>query len=362
MLDFCNDITARNLLDKLGISEKLNQAGVTEVLINRPGELFIEDSSGFNRFGNDKLALDELKQLGNALCVFNGKALNGKHPIHSVTLPDGERGHIMMPPSCEEGTMVFAFRKPSNTRFSLDDYLRTGRLNGFVDVSKHGVVAESSIEIDGRLMRDVCDKMKLPHDVRLADWQYQMLEHKANGDLNAFFQLAIQHKLNICMVGGTGSGKTTFTKALADMIPRETRILTIEDTHELSLPNHPNHAHLFYKEHITAKMIIAACMRLKPDRIFLTELRGDEAWDYLSALNTGHPGGLTSVHANDARSVHYRIAQLAKESATGQTMDYDYILNTVRSTIDVVCFFDRTYMTELYYDPVEKFYAMSGRA
>ena len=80
MLDFCNDITERNVLDKLGVSEKLNQAGVTEVLINRPGELFIEDSSGFNRFGNDKLALDELKQLGNALCVFNGKALNGKPP------------------------------------------------------------------------------------------------------------------------------------------------------------------------------------------------------------------------------------------------------------------------------------------
>lgn len=362
MIDFNNDITARNLLGKLGITEKLNTSGVTEVLINRPGELFIEDSTGFTRFNNDLLTLNDLKQLGNALCVFNGKALNSKNPIHSVTLPDGERGHIMMPPTCEDGTMVFAFRKPSNSRFSLDDYLQTGRLNGFADVSKYGVAQESSIEIDCRHMRDVCDKMQLPHDVQLADWQYEMLEHKANGNLNAFFQLAIEHHLNICMVGGTGSGKTTFTKALADMIPRETRILTIEDTHELSLPNHPNHAHLFYKEHITAKMIIAACMRLKPDRIFLTELRGDEAWDYLSALNTGHPGGLTSVHANDARSVHYRIAQLAKESATGQTMDYDYILNTVRSTIDVVCFFNKTYMTELYYDPVEKFYAMSGRA
>ena len=356
------DTSVRNMLDRLGITEWLNRPGVTEVLINRPKETFLETSAGFERIESSKLDLMSLTQLASALSIFNSKHISYDHPIQSVTLPDGERGHIMMPPSCEDKTLVFAFRKPSSSRFSIDDYLRTGRLNGFADVSKHGVVAESSIEIDGRLMRDVCDKMKLPHDVRLADWQYQMLEHKANGDLNAFFQLAIQHKLNICMVGGTGSGKTTFTKALADMIPRETRILTIEDTHELSLPNHPNHAHLFYKEHITAKMIIAACMRLKPDRIFLTELRGDEAWDYLSALNTGHPGGLTSVHANDARSVHYRIAQLAKESATVQTIDYDYILNTVRSTIDVVCFFNKTYMTELYYDPVEKFYAMSGRA
>lgn len=357
------DATVRNMLDRLGISSCLNQPGVTEVLINRPGELFLETAAGFERIENDKLDLMSLQQLASALSIFNSKHICYESPIQSVTLPDGERGHIMMPPSCEDKTMVFAFRKPSNSRFSLDDYLQSGRLAGFNDVSGYGAaVSDSSIEIDSRHMRDVCDKMKLPHDVRLADWQYEMLKHKANGDLNAFFQLAIKHKLNICMVGGTGSGKTTFTKALADMIPQSTRILTIEDTHELSLPNHPNHAHLFYKEHITAKMIIAACMRLKPDRIFLTELRGDEAWDYLSALNTGHPGGLTSVHANDARSVHYRIAQLAKESATGQTMDYDYILNTVRSTIDVICFFNKTYMTELYFDPVEKFYALSGRS
>ena len=73
MIDFNNDITARNLLGKLGITEKLNTPGVTEVLINRPGELFIEDSTGFTRFNNDLLTLNDLKQLGNALCVFNGK-------------------------------------------------------------------------------------------------------------------------------------------------------------------------------------------------------------------------------------------------------------------------------------------------
>lgn len=364
MSDLDKDVTVRNLLEKLGITEKLNQNGVTEVLINRSGEMFTEDSSGFTRYESEILTLDNLKQLGNTLCVFNGKALNTKNPIHSVTLPDGERGHIMMPPSCEDGTMVFAFRKPSNNRFSLDDYINTGRLKDFSDVSSHGVPERrvaSEIEIDSRYVRDVCDKMKLPHDVKLADWQYKMLEHKANGNLVEFFKIAIARKLNICMVGGTGSGKTTFTKALADLIPENERLITIEDTHELNLPNHPNHAHLFYKEHISAKMIVAACMRLKPDRIFLTELRGDEAWDYLAALNTGHPGGLTSVHANDARSVHFRIAQLAMESPAGRSMDHSYILNTVRATIDVICYFEKNRMTELYYDPVEKFYAMSGR-
>ena len=372
------DATTRNILNNLGISELLARDGLTEIMINRPYELFIEGSFGVERIKNPNLTLDSLIKLANNLCIFNNKHITPQNPIHSVTLPDGERGYIMLPPSCEDKTAVFAIRKPSTSRFSLGDYIKTHRLQAFVDYSEHGkaldfrqpesqspVPSESTqenIHQNSRYYADIADRMKLPHDVHLADWQYQMLEAKANRDLATFFRLAIEHHLNICMVGGTGSGKTTFTKSLVDLIPTNTRLITIEDTHELDTPNHPNHAHLFYKEHITAKQIIAACMRLKPDRILLTELRGDEAWDYLSALNTGHPGGLTSVHANDARSVHYRIAQLAMESPAGKSMPYEYILNTVRATIDVVCFFHRTYMTELYYDPVATYYALRGRA
>lgn len=355
------DASARNALARLGITDYLNGNGVTEVIINRPNEVFLESPAGWQRIEDGRLDLKSLEHLANTLCVYNNKHISAANPIHSVTLPDGERGHIMMPPSCENKTVVYAFRKPSDTRFSVDDYIQTGRLNHFSDSAQYGRIHAAQTEIDGRHFRDMADKMNLPNDVPLADWQYQMLAYKADRDLNAFFRLAVEKHLNICMVGGTGSGKTTFTKAIADLIDPQTRIITIEDTHELSLPKHPNHLHLFYKEHITAKQIIAACMRLKPDRIFLTELRGDEAWDYLSALNTGHAGGLTSVHANDAQSVFYRIAQLAKESATGRTMDYDFILNTVRSTIDIVCFFQRTHLTELYYDPVAKYRALSGR-
>lgn len=358
-----NSVSSRNLLDKLKLTEYLNTPGVTEVFINRPGEVFLEDAAGCRRIERPDLTLPVLEKLANTLCTYNKKHISYESPIHSVTSPDGERGHIMMSPSCEDGTVVFAFRKPSQTRFSLDDYVQTERITGFHDVSTYGVSDNlnlGEIEIDNKYFRDVADKMKLPHDVRLP-WQYEMLEHKANRNMNAFFALAIKHKLNICMVGGTGSGKTTFTKALSDLVPPETRIITLEDTHELDLPKHPNHVHLFYKGHITAKMLIAASMRMKPDRVFLTELRGDEAWDYVSLLNTGHPGGLMSTHSNDALSVHYRIAQLAKESATGRTMDYNYILNTVKSSIDVVAYFEKTHMTELYFDPVEKYYAMRGR-
>ena len=340
-------VVARSLLEKWSITKLLN-SGVTEVIINRPKEIITEDGEGFHHHNAD-FEYQDLINLANVLCTFNNKNISPDNPTQSIRLPDGERGHIVIPPACEPNTVVFAFRKPSDKRFSLDDYIKTGRLSEFKDTAEHKTVAEIPPEI-------------MPF---ISEWQLQMIEAKNKKDMATFFNLAALHHCNICMVGGTGSGKTTFTKAVADLIDHETRIITIEDTHELDLPYHKNHAHLFYstdeKAKHTAKKIIAACMRLKPDRIFLTELRGDETWDYLSSLNTGHAGGLTSVHANDTRSAFYRIAQLAKESETGQRMDYDFILNTVKSTIDVVCFFQRTKMIELYFDPVAKIQAANGR-
>lgn len=339
MADYARDITAKNLLSRLGITASLNQSGVTELMINRPGEYFIETPTGVQRIEDERLTLTVLKDLANVLTILNNKHITPKEPMHSVTLPEGERCHIIIPPACEPGTVVFGFRKPSKDRFTLSDYQNTGRLSDYVMPTSHGAAFTDS---------------------DLHEYEKDLLRFCQSQELDKFFDLAIQQKLNICMVGGTGSGKTTFTKSIADLIPQSTRVITIEDTHELDLPNHPNRVHLFYKEHITAKAVIASCMRLKPDRIFLTELRGDEAWDYLSALNTGHPGGLTSVHANDAVSVYYRIAQLAKESKAGQGMDYQYILNIVRSTIDIVCFFDKTRLKELYYDPYVKRHALKA--
>lgn len=337
MTDFKKDVSVRNLLNKLGLTELLN-SGITELMINRPYELFIEGSNGVERIAMPEMTLQRLRELANVICIYNEKHIHEKSPMHSCTLPDGERCHIILPPACEMGTVVFSIRKPSQTRFALNEYVNSGRLSQFKDVA-----------------------LELAREKGLMPFEEELLTLKKQQKLDEFFKLAVKNKLNICMVGGTGSGKTTFTKALADLVDVNTRIITIEDTHELDLPKHPNRVHLFYKEHVTAKAIIASCMRLKPDRIFLTELRGDEAWDYLSALNTGHAGGLTSVHANDAKSVYYRIAQLAKESEAGKGMDYDYILNIVRSTIDVVCFFERTYLTELYYDPLAKLNALKGK-
>lgn len=361
-LGYSPDISARNILARLGITEYLSRPGVTDVMINRPGEAFIELPGGVVREENPLLDLNSLKELANVLAIFNQKYIHEADPMHSVTLPDGERCHILLPPSCEEGTVVFAFRKPSKDRFSLQSYIDSGRLAKKRDMSESALLAQDVKEgmFAGRPYQEVAAELGIDQDVRVRDFELDLLHYKAISDDWSFFNLAVEKKLNICMVGGTGSGKTTFSKAIADLVPADVRIVTLEDTHELDLPNHPNHIHLFIKEHVPAQDLIASCMRIKPTRIFLTELRGGEAWDYLTALNTGHPGGLTSVHANDSPSVFHRIADLAKESSTGKTMDYDYLLRTAKKTIDIVCFFDETYMTEWYYDPVEKRRAMRG--
>ena len=180
------DASTRNILDNLGISKLLAREGLTEIMINRPFELFIEGSFGVERIEIPKLTLDNLTKLANTLCIFNNKKITAQNPIHSVTLPDGERGHIMLPPSCEDKTAVFAIRKPSTSRFSLGDYIKTNRLQAFVDYSEHGKAedfrqpetkqnagekTQETLHQNSLHYADIADKMKLPHDVPLADLQ-----------------------------------------------------------------------------------------------------------------------------------------------------------------------------------------------
>ncbi|MES2206785.1 MAG: P-type DNA transfer ATPase VirB11 [Pseudomonadota bacterium] len=332
--------TVRGLLKRTGIQEYLEKSGITEIAINRAGEIFTESAQGWQRYDEPRCELNLLNQLANALAIYNSKQLNTQQPIQSVVLPDGERGQIVIPPACERDTVSITIRRPSPVRLSLEDYLSSGRLANFRDVSEH---------------------LEVPSDVLLQSWELDLLKAKAEKDIQRFLECAIQHKLNIVLVGATGSGKTTFTKALVDRVPHETRIVTIEDTHELDLPHHPNKVHLYYGKDVSPKQVVSSCMRQKPDRIFLTELRGDEAWDYITLLNTGHPGSITTVHANDCRSAYYRIASLIKQSEVGQTLDFEYIMREVMTTLDLILFFDRTYLTQLYYDPVRKWKLQRGR-
>jgi type IV secretion system protein VirB11 len=319
------------MLRSLGIAGALT-GEITEFAVNVPGEHWTEDAAGWHCRENPALTLQALNGLATAIAVYNKKKLDRDEPIASLTLPDGERCQIVLPPATEDGKISMTIRKPSSSRFSLSDYEASGRLKP----------ALSSTAND------------------IQPWEHEMLALAQKGDFKRFFEIAVERHLNIVTVGGTGSGKTTFSKCLIDIYPPHRRMFTIEDAHELSTPKHPNSVHLFFSPTISAKSVLASCMRMKPDHIFITELRGDESWDYLMALKSGHSGSITSIHANDCRGALYKIGSYIKQSEVGQTLDFGYIMQEVLTTIDVVVYFEKTHLLELYYDPVQKLKLLKG--
>lgn len=340
----------------------------TEVAVNRPFEIWTESSQGWQKHDAPELDYYHLKRIANAFAVFNSLEINNEHPICSGVFPDGQRGQVIIPSACENGTVSITIRQPNLTRFAFEDYQTSGRLDKWVDVSTfqtQNIIFPSfekeRMEAEAEEIKYLNRYLGIPNDVQLQLFELQMLKAKADRNIDKFIRLAVQHKQNICLIGATGSGKTTFTKAVCDLVPFDTRIVTIEDTHELDLPKHPNRVHLFYKD-VTPKQLLASCMRMKPDRIFLTELRGDEAYDYLNALNTGHGGSITTVHANDCNSAYYRIATLIKQSEIGSKVEFDQIVRDVYTTIDVMIYLNRTYATQIAYDPVRKARLQQGKA
>lgn len=338
-MSFDTTITVRGLLKQVGLQALLDLPNLTEVAVNQPQEAWIDRGDGWERHELPELTLQRCMDLAKALCVFAGltQPLGEQHPLASVILPDGERGQIAVPPATEKGIVSMTFRKPSLARFSLDDYHHSGRFANCRDIKT--ISSE------------------------LTPTQKALQELKEQRDYRGFFKLAVQSNLNIMLVGGTGSGKTSFMKSMVDHYPPEKRLFTIEDAHELSLAFHPNHLHLFYKRGgLTPKQLIESCMRMKPDHILLGELRGDEAWNYLEMLNTGHQGSVTTIHANDCLSAFARLATLIKQSEVGKTLEHEHIMRTIMTSIDVVAFFQHTHLTELWYDPSMKNALLAGQS
>ena len=177
---------------------------------------------------------------------------------------------------------------------------------------------------------DDLKKMKSTH----TDHELQKLYQEK--DMTGFLKLAIQSKKNILISGGTGTGKTTFLNACLKWIPKTERLITVEDTREVSII-HPNAAHLLFNEEderITALKIFKTCLRLRPDRIFLSELRGSEVWPYLRAANSGHPGSLSTVHADTPEGAFTQLVFMMQQA--GSTSSEERIRHYIRSIIHIV--------------------------
>jgi type IV secretion system protein VirB11 len=326
----------------------LDAPAVTELSICRPAEVWTRTAVGWEAHELAELTAGFLQALVTALVVYNGI---GQHSVMSVVLPGGARGTIIQPPAVIDGTLSLVIRKHVPIVKTLAELEAEGAFEAFRDVSFNTPTAEA------------CEQLvAAPDFTRLERFEATLLALKRNGAIRQFLEHCVLYRRNIVIAGKTGSGKTTFARSLIEHVPLTERIVTIEDVHELLLPRHPNRVHMLYGSgagRIAAEECLAACLRQSPDRIFLAELRGSEAWEYLNALNTGHPGSITTTHANNAVQTFDRIATLVKASEVGRQLDLETIRRVLYATVDVVLFIRDRHLVEVFYDPV---FARSGAA
>lgn len=309
----------------------LDAPDVTELVINRPCEVGIEGLGGWSWERDERLTTQWLESLSTAMANYTRQSVTANTPICSTSLPTGERVQIVAPPACDLGLYSITIRKPSTKTFGLAE-LDAGGL------FQHTKIAR------GRSSA--------------ADAELIALKQKA--DWPAFLELAVKSRKNILISGATGSGKTTLSKALIQLIPEEERLLTIEDTRELVVP-HRNAVHLLYSKDgqgqakVGAKHLLEASLRMRPDRILLQELRDGTAFFYLRNVNSGHPGSITTVHADSAALAFEQLSLLVKESEGGRDLERKDILTLLHLLVDVVVqckkVEGRFRVTEIYFEP-----------
>ena len=255
----------RPKLPDLGIlNNYLADADVTEILVNDTRNVIIEKKGKMLLTPVKFQTIEELNRVVRTITDVSGGIVSIDQPYLDTSLPDGSRVHISAPPLVQKGACI-AIRKFPAKGFSLQDLLD--------------------------------QKMLSP-------------------SMAQFLAACVKGRLNIIISGGTSSGKTTLLKALCEYIPQSERVITIEDTRELSL-THPNSVSFLSKPKspssaaISARQLVANSLRMRPDRVIVGECRRDEALDMLQAMNTGHDGSLTSIHANSPRDALSRIETLS---------------------------------------------------
>jgi type IV secretion system protein VirB11 len=282
----------------------LERESVTELLVNRPGELWVEDAA-YSKMRRielpeiDNLLLQRLAEQGARA---SHQGVNREHPLLAATLPGGERIQLCGPPATR-GDWSMAIRRHRLLDIPLDAY-------------DHGRLATPEARV-------APDPIAEPI---------------------AFLKQAISRRQTILIAGGTSTGKTTFLNSMLREIPAEERVILVEDTAELKLPT-ANGVGLIAvrgelgESKVSTDELVQAALRLRPDRIVLGELRGKEVLGFLRAINTGHPGSFSTVHANTPRGALDQIALMAMQTGIGltrtETVEY------AASVIDVIVQLER---------------------
>ena len=331
------------------LREQLDAPGVLEVCVNRPGVLQVETVLGWQQVDAPNMTQERCLSLATAVATYCDQQINQERPLLSATLPSGERIQFVIPPAVTRGTVSITVRKPSELIKRLDDFERDGLFN------RIGNRAAPDTDDDG-----------------LQPFEKQLLALKAAGRYAEFLRLAVQKHQTIVVSGKTGSGKTTFMKGLVEEVPHHERLITIQDTAELTLPNHPNVVHLYYSKdaqgtaRVTAKSLLEACLRMKPDRIFLAELRGEECFSFIRLAASGHPGSITSVHAGSCALALEQMSLMIRESGAGGGLRLDEIKGLLGIVIDVIVQFGRDergrFISEIAYEPRRKRFAIDDNS
>ena len=308
---------------------------VMELCINRPREAFVETARGWHRELLPYADFDWCLRFAKLVANATQQRVDASAPLLSASLPTGERVQIVLPPATTPGSVAISIRRPSLQALSIEELARRGI---FARTRRAGAQLDETTQ--------------------------RLLSLLASGDYVGFMRHAVRSRQNILVSGPTGSGKTTWTKALIREIPPSERLVTIEDARELVLDRHANHVRLFYSKddqglaRVTPKQLLECCLRLRPDRILLAELRAEEAFDYLRNVNSGHPGSITSVHATSAELAFEQLVLLVKQSPSGRELARRDIKSLLYLLVDVViqCGVEchERFVREIWFQPARK--------
>ena len=341
----------------------LRDTQVTEICINSPGSAWVERYSGWKQEDLPFCTFDWCMALANLVSNFTKQRVSATEPILSATLPSGERVQFVLPPVVGDGCVSITIRKPSIMLWTLDQLASTTPIESELP---DGQCATLTLDVfrDTALMpkhRDDADLLQADS----SDGDRELIDLLLARDFMTFLRRAVQLRKNILLSGATGSGKTTIAKALILEVPSDDRIVTIEDVRELVLRNQPNSVPMLYSQggqgqaKVTGGDLLVSAKRMRPDRVFVSELRtGDEAYDYLVSINSGHPGSISSVHADTAEGAFIALAQIMKRSEAGKGMSTREGVELAQLNVDVVeqCarIKQRRGVSEIWYDPSTK--------
>lgn len=292
------------------LSKWLSRSDITDIYINRPGEIWIELLGGeIERHETLALSQAVLLRLARQIAASSAQGINREAALLAASLPDGSRVQIVLPPATR-GEVAIAIRRHVSAGLSLDAWRESG-----TGTATQRVLA-SSRAVENTKPADAIDGVRT----------------------------AVRDRKNILISGGTSSGKTTFLNALLQEIPRSERLILIEDAPELQL-QHPNSVGLIAargsmsEAAVSAEDLLIAALRMRPDRIILGEVRGSEALTFLRAVNTGHPGSISTIHADSPDRAIDQLALLVL--ASGSNLSFANAADYISRSIDLIVQLER---------------------